>query len=368
MNIIKLITDASIVVQLILLMLLFFSVFSWAIIIFKRRMLRGAAAQSQKFLNAFHRSKNLTEVGEAARKYKLSPHAALFQAGYKELAYFTKSNPNTALSPARIDTLNRALQKAANQEIARMERMMSFLATTGQRHAVHRPLRDGLGDHGRLLPHRRRPLGQPRHRRPGHRRGPHRHGRRPLRRHPGGHRLQLLPRPDQGRHHGHGRFHTSSSSPSSSDSMGISASPLPSASRKRQIGTSLSEINVTPFIDVMLVLLIIFMVTAPMMQSGIGVALPRAETDSAPAEEGLTLTVTPDKYVHIDGSVININLLERRLQGFFAGKTKKIVYIKADEDLPYGVIVSIMDIAKKAGVETIGLVTEPIEPLPARRR
>jgi biopolymer transport protein TolR len=150
--------------------------------------------------------------------------------------------------------------------------------------------------------------------------------------------------------------------------MGISASPLPSASRKRQIGTSLSEINVTPFIDVMLVLLIIFMVTAPMMQSGIGVALPRAETDSAPAEEGLTLTVTPDKYVHIDGSVININLLERRLQGFFAGKAKKIVYIKADESLPYGVIVSIMDIAKKAGVETIGLVTEPIEPPSGKKR
>jgi biopolymer transport protein TolR len=132
--------------------------------------------------------------------------------------------------------------------------------------------------------------------------------------------------------------------------------------RKRPIGTSLSEINVTPFIDVMLVLLIIFMVTAPMMQSGIGVNLPRAETESAPAEEGLTLTVTPDKYIHIEGSVININLLERRLQGFFAGKAKKIVYIKADEGLPYGVIVSIMDIAKKAGVETIGLVTEPVEP------
>ncbi len=131
MNIIKLITDASIIVQLILLILLFFSVFSWAIIIFKRRMLRGAAAQSQKFLNAFRRSKNLSEVGEAARKYKLSPHAALFQAGFKELAYFTKSNPNPALSPEKIETLNRALQRAANQEIARMERMMSFLATTG---------------------------------------------------------------------------------------------------------------------------------------------------------------------------------------------------------------------------------------------
>ena len=139
-------------------------------------------------------------------------------------------------------------------------------------------------------------------------------------------------------------------------------------SRKRRIGTSLSEINVTPFIDVMLVLLIIFMVTAPMMQSGIGVALPQAETDSAPAEEGLTLTVTPDKYIHVDGSVININLLERRLQGFFAGKAKKIVYIKADEGLPYGVIVSIMDIAKKAGVETIGLVTEPVEPAAGKKK
>ena len=143
--------------------------------------------------------------------------------------------------------------------------------------------------------------------------------------------------------------------------MGLNSSPLPSAGRKRQIGTSLSEINVTPFVDVMLVLLIIFMVTAPMMQSGIGVALPRAETDSAPAEEGLTLTVTPDKYIHVDGSVINVNLLESRLRDHFAGRAKKIVYIKADESLPYGYIVTIMDIAKKAGIETIGLVTEPVE-------
>jgi biopolymer transport protein ExbD len=95
--------------------------------------------------------------------------------------------------------------------------------------------------------------------------------------------------------------------------MALSAPGLPSVSRKRSVGTHLSEINVTPFVDVMLVLLVIFMVTAPMMQSGIGVNLPQAETDSKPAEEGLTLTVTKDQYVHIGESTININLLERRL-------------------------------------------------------
>jgi biopolymer transport protein TolQ len=131
MNILKLLGDASIIVQMILMILVFFSVFSWAIIIFKRKSLRTGAAQSRKFLNAFHRSKNLAEVGEAARKYKQSPMAALFQSGWKELAYLTKSNPNPGLTAEKIETLNRALQKASNQEIAKMERMMGFLATTG---------------------------------------------------------------------------------------------------------------------------------------------------------------------------------------------------------------------------------------------
>ena len=143
--------------------------------------------------------------------------------------------------------------------------------------------------------------------------------------------------------------------------MALSAQSLPSSSHRRQVGTHLSEINVTPFIDVMLVLLVIFMVTAPMMQSGIGINLPQAETDTKPAEEGLTLTVTKDQYVHIADSTININLLERRLTEYFYGRTKKVVYLQADKDLPYGVVVRIMDITKKAGVELIGILTEPVE-------
>lgn len=130
---------------------------------------------------------------------------------------------------------------------------------------------------------------------------------------------------------------------------------------KRRIGTSLSEINVTPFVDVMLVLLIIFMVTAPMIQSGIGVNLPQAETDAVPAEEGLTLTITKDRYIHIEDSVINQFLLEQRLKEFFFGKEKKIVFIRADEGLTYGFVIRILDIVKKAGVEVVGLVVEPVE-------
>lgn len=131
---------------------------------------------------------------------------------------------------------------------------------------------------------------------------------------------------------------------------------------KRRLGTSLSEINVTPFVDVMLVLLVIFMVTAPMIQSGISVNLPQAETDSTPAEEGLTLIITKDKYIHIENSVINQFLLEQKLKEYFYGKEKKIVFIRADESLPYGFVMRILDISKKAGVEITGLITRPIEP------
>ena len=131
--------------------------------------------------------------------------------------------------------------------------------------------------------------------------------------------------------------------------------------KRKEIGTSLSEINVSPLVDVMLVLLIIFMVTAPMMQSGIGVNLPQAETNSSPAEEGLTMTITQDRYIHIGESPINIFLLENKLKEYFYGKEKKVVFIRADESLPYGYVINVLDVTKKAGVQVVGLVVKPIE-------
>ena len=133
MNIFKLITEASVVVQAILFILLFFSVFSWTIIIFKRKTFRTASAKSKQFLEVFKKSRSLTEVNEAAKSYAGSPAAALFLAGYKEMAYLAKQQQAApeANGGSRLENLSRALTKASNAEVARMEKMMGFLATTG---------------------------------------------------------------------------------------------------------------------------------------------------------------------------------------------------------------------------------------------
>ena len=130
---------------------------------------------------------------------------------------------------------------------------------------------------------------------------------------------------------------------------------------QKEVGTSLSEINVVPLVDIMLVLLIIFMVTAPMMKTGIGVNLPQAETQSAPSDEGLTITITKDRYIHMEDQVINQLLLEEKLKEYFFGQENPVVFIRGDKDLEYGFVFHVMDIIKKAGIETIGLIADPRE-------
>ena len=131
MNFFTLLLEAGIVVQLVILVLILFSVFSWAVIFFKRSTLKSAANQSRKFFAVFRKSKNLNEVNEAARRYRQSPLAALFRAGFKELSYQTKSNPSPTLSSTKLESVNRSLVKASNRQISKLERMMSFLATCG---------------------------------------------------------------------------------------------------------------------------------------------------------------------------------------------------------------------------------------------
>ncbi len=136
MNIIELLSKATLVVKVVLLILLFFSVFSWTIIIYKRRALRAASVQSRKFLEVFKKSRNLNDVQDAAKGFPASPQAAIFLAGYKEIAYLAKQQQAAGATGngnggTRLENLGRALTKASNAEVAKMEKMMGFLATTG---------------------------------------------------------------------------------------------------------------------------------------------------------------------------------------------------------------------------------------------
>ena len=122
----------------------------------------------------------------------------------------------------------------------------------------------------------------------------------------------------------------------------------------------MSEINVTPLVDVMLVLLVIFMVTAPMMQQGVQVNLPKADTRAmTPTEEAVVVSVDKNGAVFIGKDEVPAGDLRNRLATMFAARTKKEVFLKADAGVPYGEVVRTMADIKGAGIERLGMVTEP---------
>jgi biopolymer transport protein TolR len=122
----------------------------------------------------------------------------------------------------------------------------------------------------------------------------------------------------------------------------------------------MAEINVTPLVDVMLVLLVIFMVTAPMMQQGVQVNLPKANTKAmTPQDEAVVVSVDKNGKVFINKDQIPASDLRNRLTAMFASREKKEVFLKADAGVPYGEVVRAMADIKGAGIERLGMVTEP---------
>ncbi|MEH0019067.1 MAG: protein TolR [Desulfobacter sp.] len=122
----------------------------------------------------------------------------------------------------------------------------------------------------------------------------------------------------------------------------------------------LSEINVTPFVDVMLVLLIIFMVTAPMMVQGVDVALPTATSEALPSgDDNLIVSIDNEFKVYINEREVSVAFLSEKLDAVMENLDKKEVYLKADKKVPYGVVVNVMSQIKKAGVESLGMITLP---------
>ncbi|MBI5286686.1 MAG: protein TolR [Deltaproteobacteria bacterium] len=124
--------------------------------------------------------------------------------------------------------------------------------------------------------------------------------------------------------------------------------------------TLLSQINVTPLVDVMLVLLIIFMVTAPMLQEGIDVNLPKVKAAGITAgEEPLVITIDKGGRVYIQKTGLTISELKDKLEVIYRRRKERVVLLKADKDVPYGLVMQVMAEIRKAGIERVGMITEP---------
>ena len=125
----------------------------------------------------------------------------------------------------------------------------------------------------------------------------------------------------------------------------------------------MSDINVTPFVDVMLVLLIIFMVTAPMMVEGLNVDLPEATAKPLDSEkENLVITIDKNHLVYINDFKVAVDFLGEKLNKMLQGRSDREVYLKADKSIPYGIVVQVMAEIKMAGIEQLGMITEPTGP------
>jgi len=125
-------------------------------------------------------------------------------------------------------------------------------------------------------------------------------------------------------------------------------------SAKGHTQTSLAEINVTPLVDVVLVLLLIFMLTAPVLQSGVEVAIPKTKTVNQLTEERMVVTIDREQNVFLQD---NPSLLKSGLKP----DAKRIIYLRADERVPFGAFASVMDAVKQAGITNISIVTQPLE-------
>lgn len=130
--------------------------------------------------------------------------------------------------------------------------------------------------------------------------------------------------------------------------------------RRTDPGRPLAEINVVPLVDVVLVLLIIFMITAPLMLRGIDIELPKSSVNTIKPEERVVVTVARDRAVYLDKERVARVMLDGRLSKLAREKPDVTLYLRADRDVPYGAVVEVMDAVKRAGIDRLGMVTQPV--------
>jgi len=132
-------------------------------------------------------------------------------------------------------------------------------------------------------------------------------------------------------------------------------------SQRGKLQSSLSQINVTPFVDVVLVLLIIFMITAPVLQSGIEVSVPKTRTVMEITEERVVISIDKQQRVFLGNDPVNLHQIGERLKRQMHDPQRMQIYVRSDENVPFGAFAAVMDAVKQAGVTNVSIVTEPIQ-------
>jgi biopolymer transport protein TolR len=132
----------------------------------------------------------------------------------------------------------------------------------------------------------------------------------------------------------------------------------------RQTGTSLSEINIVPFVDVMLVLLIIFMITAPILQSGIEVNLPKTQTVKEISDERVVVTIDRGQLIYLGNDAVNIHDLGNKVRAQMRNPQTDAVFLRCDETVPFGTFATVVDALRTSGIDNVSVVTEPLSARP----
>ena len=389
-GLIDLIKDSSPISQIVLAILVIFSVVSWGIILYKLWTFNHIQAQSNRFLEIFRRSTKFSEVQAVCQSLGESPLVGIFLAGYAELNLQLRQAPNPANSASHpsaaaarpmlksLVSVDRALMRASNVETNKLEKHITFLATTAavtpfiglfgtvlgiisafqgigvQGSTSLDVVAPGIADAliataaGLACGDPRRVFLQSAH---------------TARQSAGVRNGRLLPRISE---HRRAELHVMPKVQSFDHEKGGHSR------RGRRTSTSLAEINVVPLVDVMLVLLIIFMVTAPMMQRGVEIQLPVARRgtviNAEPVYVTLPLSYRKDRRVLLgpDGKQepVALDVLGERARQLLVSRATKQVYLRMDAGMNAQEFLTVMDSLKDGGVEAVGLVAldAPREP------